>query len=75
METTAQKQQVCHKCSAPLPPSTPEGLCPKCLMNEGLRGDTTIRNDTASSESTRPELEQIARHLPQFEILELLGRG
>src|SRR5579871_1342585 len=72
METT----RVCLQCQQPLPADAPAGLCPQCLMKAasepppppsgaGLMDDFIDIGDPS----------EIARKLPQFEILEMLGRG
>jgi predicted Ser/Thr protein kinase len=70
----------CPQCQAELPPAAPEGLCPECLLKEAMRsasesghgqGVTTTHGPGAVA----PRPEELARHFPQLEILELLGRG
>jgi len=72
METS----RFCPQCQQPLAPDAPEGLCPQCLLNAaagpapsgvgvGLPDDLI---DIAAPA-------EVAKKLPQFQILELLGRG
>jgi predicted Ser/Thr protein kinase len=72
METT----RLCPQCQQPLSADAPDGLCPQCLMKaasgpppsasgDGLLGDIIDIGDPA----------EVGRKLPQFEILEMLGRG
>jgi len=72
METS----RFCPQCRQPLAPDAPEGLCPQCLLNaaagpppsgagDGLPDDLIDIADPA----------EVAKKLPQFEILALLGRG
>jgi len=72
MDTT----RLCPQCQQPLSADAPDGLCPQCLMKaaagpppsgagEGLAGDFIDIGDPA----------EVTRKLPQFEILEMLGRG
>lgn len=60
---------LCPKCQNPLPANAPEGLCPQCLLMAAAGsqpgGDIIDIGDPA----------EVAKKLPQFEILELLGRG
>jgi serine/threonine protein kinase len=65
--------RTCPQCHRPLPAHAPEGLCPQCLMKaagslqsepQGA-GDTIEIGDPAA----------VGKCLPQFEVLELLGRG
>ncbi len=71
--TTAR---TCPQCQQPLAGDAPDGLCPQCLLkaaagpapstaSDGLPGDIIDIGDPA----------EVAKKLPQFEILELLGRG
>ncbi len=61
----------CPQCNAQLPPNAPQGLCPRCLLNaaapppEAIPGDIIDIGDAA----------EVAKALPQFEIIELLGQG
>jgi predicted Ser/Thr protein kinase len=69
--------KTCPRCSALLPVEAAEGLCPKCLLIQGL-GATTAATQPApgpASHDANPPLPDIAPHFPQLEILELLGRG
>jgi len=72
METT----RLCPQCQQPLAADAPSGLCPQCLLKAaagppprasgvGLADDFIDIGDPA----------EVARKLPQFEILEMLGRG
>ncbi len=72
MDTT----RLCPQCQQPLSADAPDGLCPQCLLmaasgpppsaaGVGLPGDIIDIGDPA----------EVAKKLPQFEILELLGRG
>ena len=72
MDTT----RTCPRCQQPLSADAPDGLCPQCLMKaatgplptaagDGLLGDIIDIGDPA----------EVAKKLPQFEILEMLGRG
>ena len=68
--------RTCPQCQQPLSADAPDGLCPQCLMRaasgpppsaagDGLPGEIIDIGDPA----------EVAKKLPQFEILELLGRG
>jgi serine/threonine protein kinase len=65
----------CPRCAAPLPPSAPEGLCPRCLGALNLATDTVLTG--ADAIATQPPLTpaELAPHFPQLEIIECLGRG
>ena len=71
-----ETNRTCPQCQQPLSADAPDGLCPQCLMmaasgpppsasGDGLPGDIIDIGDPA----------EVAKKLPQFEILELLGRG
>src|SRR5688500_6388273 len=69
----------CAKCGASVPTDAPGGLCPRCLVEMNLAGDTFITGDEHQPfrKSSHPPLspEELAPHFPQLEILECLGRG
>ena len=72
----------CPKCNADLPADSPGGLCPKCLLQAGYEsqaGPSPAYGPTTPSPPvpgiTPLTVEELARHFPQLEILELLGRG
>jgi tRNA A-37 threonylcarbamoyl transferase component Bud32 len=74
--------KTCSRCGAPLTPGTLQGLCPRCLLALNLATQTELTGDDSGqiggSAVARPEpptLEELARHFPGLEILELLGRG
>jgi predicted Ser/Thr protein kinase len=68
-------ENSCPQCHAPLPPDAPAGLCPRCLIRsaaglgapplEGAEVDFPDIGDRAD----------VARRLPQFEIMHILGQG
>jgi predicted Ser/Thr protein kinase len=64
----------CPECGAVLPAGSPEGLCPRCLLQGGLKssGPATARH---SGPATALPPADLATHFPQLEILELLGQG
>ncbi len=79
MEENTKPSPKCQRCGASLPPDAPEGLCPRCLMALNLTAPTEIPGE-AGPQGTKvfnPPLspDEVARHFPQFEILECLGRG
>jgi serine/threonine protein kinase len=71
--------QLCPSCSRPLPPTAPKGLCPECLLKAGLQTETQLNAGDAAQPKppsfVPPRPEELARHFPQFEILELIGHG
>ncbi len=84
MTKNANMDRKCGKCGAPLASDAPEGLCPHCLMALNLATQTEAPGEEVGPDGTRvvrpkpeppPPLEEIARHFPQLEVLECLGRG
>ena len=73
--------KTCPKCGADLPANAPAGICPKCLMLAGLACDQDAGSSPEMNPTTLtscfvpPEPEELAKHFPQLEILELLGKG
>ena len=66
----------CPHCGKTVPAGAPGGLCPECLVKAGIGSE--VGSAAASPKRpvpTPPSLEDIARHFPQLEILELLGTG
>lgn len=72
---------TCPKCGAGLPDNAPSGICPKCLMQAALESDADagstpeMNPTTLTSGFVTPAPEELAKHFPQLEILELLGKG
>jgi serine/threonine protein kinase len=71
--------RICPRCGVPLPTNSPQGLCPRCVLGVGLATQTEAA-DEAGPHGTKvlkpiPSPEEIARHFPQLEIMECLGRG
>ena len=66
----------CPQCGAALPADAPQGICPQCLLLEGLHGAPGIESTTPPGVlDAAPRPEDLAPHFPQLEILELLGQG
>ena len=76
-------QRFCPQCRSSLAADAPEGLCPACLMAGGLASVTEpvvngMAVTTPPSGSQPPasgEWSDLQRHFPDYDILELLGRG
>ena len=64
---------VGSSCQKPLPPDTPLGLCPQCLVKAGFASDAAA--GAGNTEFSPPDPEDIAKLFPQFEILGLAGKG
>lgn len=69
-----EAQRVCKQCGTALPPDAPEGLCPACLAGVGLGTDHGVKSPPGTN-APPPTPEEIGRHFPDLEILELLGQG
>ena len=76
-----RETKTCPKCGAELPADAPGGICPKCLMQAGLASEQDAQSGpdmkptTLTSGFVPPAPEELAKHFPQLEILELLGKG
>jgi serine/threonine protein kinase len=70
---------MCPHCGAALAADSPEGLCPRCLLQDGWpeQAASAPPNGTTPYPGSfvPPSPEELARHFPQLEILELLGQG
>ena len=64
----------CPKCGGPIPAEAPQGLCPKCLMQQACV-PTEAGRKGESAQSFPPTHEELAAAFPQLEILELIGQG
>jgi len=72
----------CPSCGALLTAGSPEQLCPRCLMKAGLPSDATVLSDESkaaaapSGSKFQPaEVAELNAAFPQFEFVDLLGRG
>ena len=69
--------RCCPQCQQPLPINAPEGLCPQCLLKAAAAPPSEPLMVTESGGGVVDIGDPVAvgKCLPQFEILELLGRG
>jgi eukaryotic-like serine/threonine-protein kinase len=69
--------RICSECRKPLPPDAPEGLCPECLVQAGLRTPTQPGATTAGGQAAAPkrELPQAGATFGGYRIVRELGRG
>jgi hypothetical protein len=68
----------CNRCGAPLPPDSPEGFCPRCLIALNLATQTEMAGETGPTKpppSPPLPVAEVAKLFPQLDILECLGRG
>jgi serine/threonine protein kinase/ankyrin repeat protein len=74
--TTIRARIICPSCGSAIPADAPRGVCPRCIL--ALGGD-----DSASAGNEQPKNnpaaalspEELGAQLPDFEVLELIGRG
>lgn len=74
----------CPRCGGELPANFPPGVCPACLLKQGLSPDTYLSGagsasgNSSSGRRSRwipPTPAELAPRFPQLEIVELLGQG
>ncbi len=63
--------QPCPKCGTQIPADAPQGLCPKCLLQQA-----SIPTDSGKGgKPIPPTVDELSAAFPQLEILELIGQG
>ena len=73
--------QPCARCGSLRPSDGPSGLCPACLLQQGLAEPsipatgTGYRSQTGGEPFVPPTPAELAPLFPTLEIIELLGRG
>ncbi len=65
--------EKCPICHAPLPQGALAGLCPVCLLAQGVSADTATQPPGPAFEP--PPIPELARLFPQLEVMRLLGKG
>ena len=70
---TTPLEKTCPRCGARITAQAPEGLCPRCVAEVNLLGESVFTNPAAAEQA--PSIEELAPHFPQLEVLEYLGRG
>ncbi len=73
METIVNPPTHCPECQKPLPAGVLAGLCPVCLLAQGLA--TEPGDAPAAHRFEPPPLEAVARLFPNLEIHGVLGAG
>jgi tRNA A-37 threonylcarbamoyl transferase component Bud32 len=77
----AAREGHCPECGIELPPDSPRGLCPQCLLKRGLDSspgppeEGPARTTPYPGSFQAPAPADLAVHFPQLEILELIGQG
>src|ERR1043165_4763574 len=66
---------TCPQCGAPLPASSPDGLCPACLLKRGLDTHTAGFTEAPANRWLPPSVDELAAMFPELEITRLIGRG
>ena len=65
-------EKTCPQCHAKLPSDAPAGLCPRCLIRSAAGLGAPLPDVDFPDIGDAAD---VARRLPQFEIIELLGRA
>ncbi len=73
MSTNLNQTNQCPSCGKPLPAGALAGLCPACLLAQGVETETVETKARVRFEP--PKLAEISRLFPQLQVLELLGAG
>jgi hypothetical protein len=63
----------CPQCGTPLPAGALAGLCPACLLKQGVSDETATGGQAPPFQP--PPVAELAPLFPQLEILELIGKG
>jgi predicted Ser/Thr protein kinase len=71
--TPAADATACPRCGVRLAPGGRAEDCPRCLLAAGL--ESAAADGGPPPARTAPAPEEIGRHFPQLEVLELLGQG
>ena len=68
---------ACPRCGTLLPSSSPQGMCPRCLMGVGIGTQASTAGEFRPQENkiSPPPESEVARRFPHLEILECLGYG
>lgn len=73
MNSNHPAMKTCKQCGQPMASEAPEGLCARCLLSAALKEPSAAATPSAIPNAPAPA--ELASYFPQFEILELLGRG
>ena len=65
----------CPTCGTAIPADAPEGVCPACALGRGLGVEAVAEMAKEEAAFRRAEMETLASSFPQFELIEMLGRG
>jgi serine/threonine protein kinase len=75
--------RLCQQCGSALPPDSPEGLCPKCLIQLGLTGDASSTPASSSGKTiivtedptVAPSSGTKVRYFGDYELLDEIAHG
>ena len=73
--------RICSDCQSPVTEELPGGLCPSCLLKIARkhRSDEQATRATGIQQipgmKNAPTIEELGRHFPELEIIELVGQG
>jgi len=80
--TPSWQARWCPNCGSQLPANAPHGICPRCLLKQGLDSPPAVAEPAFSPPTSpygapfvAPSPAELAPLFPQLEILELLGQG
>jgi serine/threonine protein kinase len=63
----------CPRCGTPMQPGALGGLCPACLLQQGVTADSDT--ESGGRPFISPTVDELVPLFPQLEILELVGKG
>ena len=74
--TKVKDPLTCPRCFAPLDRRTsPEGMCPKCLVAVAMGEDGKIRTASGQPIEAPPTVDDLQPHFPELDITSFIGRG
>jgi serine/threonine-protein kinase len=73
LDSAMPEGSKCEQCGMPLRSGTLGGLCPACLLRQGVAVDTLTQGKQPAFNP--PGVAELAPLFPQLEILELIGKG
>jgi predicted Ser/Thr protein kinase len=72
-ESDQSMEKKCPECGAAVPSGALEGLCPACLLKQGVAAETITPHEGSAFQP--PGLDEVAKLFPQLEILGFIGKG